>query len=351
MQMTNYRFILEPYNRSKRNRYTCPSCGKKFQFSRYIDIEGSIEFPGYVGKCNRENKCGYHYSPSMYFDKNPNEREKTREQSFSPPTTKDVKPFTPEAMDASFIDRRIMEQSLRHYERNNLYAYLCGQLGTKTTIQQMQMYHVGTAKKWGNSTVFWQVDKEGRVHTGKVMLYNPNTGKRVKEPYAKISWVHTVLNLSSFTLNQCFFGEHLLAGNNKPVAIVESEKTAIIASAYIPNYIWLATGGKNGCFNEQHFDILCGRNVVLFPDIGMEDEWQKKAFLMRRKGINVILSDYLGQHASAEEKENGYDIADYLIKEKSGEAILQSMCQKNPSLKKMIALLNLELVDFHFENK
>ena len=215
----------------------------------------------------------------------------------------------------------------------------------------MQMYHVGTAKKWGNSTVFWQVDKEGRVHTGKVMLYNPNTGKRVKEPYAKISWVHTVLNLSSFTLNQCFFGEHLLAGNNKPVAIVESEKTAIIASAYIPNYIWLATGGKNGCFNEQHFDILCGRNVVLFPDIGMEDEWQKKAFLMRRKGINVILSDYLGQHASAEEKENGYDIADYLIKEKSGEAILQSMCQKNPSLKKMIALLNLELVGFHFENK
>ena len=53
----------------------------------------------------------------------------------------------------------------------------------------------------------------------------------------------------------------------------------------------------------------------------------------------------------AEEKENGYDIADYLIKEKSGEAILQSMCQKNPSLKKMIALLNLELVDFHFESK
>ena len=46
-----------------------------------------------------------------------------------------------------------------------------------------------------------------------------------------------------------------------------------------------------------------------------------------------------------------YDIADYLIKEKSGEAILQSMCQKNPSLKKMIALLNLELIDFHFDNK
>ena len=72
---------------------------------------------------------------------------------------------------------------------------------------------------------------------------------------------------------------------------------------------------------------------------------------MRRKGINVILSDYLGQHASAEEKENGYDIADYLIKEKSGEAILQYMCQKNPVLQKMIDLFKLELIDFHFDNK
>ena len=55
--------------------------------------------------------------------------------------------------------------------------------------------------------------------------------------------------------------------------------------------------------------------------------------------------------ASAEEKENGYDIADYLIKEKSGEAILQYMCQKNPVLQKMIDLFKLELIDFHFDNK
>ena len=26
----------------------------------------------------------------------------------------------------------------------------------------------------------------------------------------------------------------------------------------IPEYIWLATGGKNGCFNEQNFDVKAG---------------------------------------------------------------------------------------------
>lgn len=349
--MTSYRFTLEPYDRNKHNRYSCPNCGKRYQFTRYIDTEGDITFPDYVGKCNRENKCGYHYTPSMYFEQNPYEREKIREQSSSFDIIKNVKPLIQQPVKPSFINKEVMERSLRQYEYNNLYVYLCGQLGTKTATQLMQTYQVGTAKKWGNSTVFWQIDVNGKIRTGKIMLYNPETGKRIKEPYAKISWVHTVLNLPAFTLNQCFFGEHLLTGNNKPIAIVESEKTALIASAYLPKYVWLATGGKNGCFNEQHFDVLYGRNVVLFPDIGMKNEWQKKLFLMRKAGINATISDYLEQYATEEEKKNGYDIADYLIKEKSGEAILQYMCQKNPALQKMIDLFNLELVDFHFENK
>ena len=35
--MENFRFILEGYNREKRNRYICPSCGKPGEFTRYID--------------------------------------------------------------------------------------------------------------------------------------------------------------------------------------------------------------------------------------------------------------------------------------------------------------------------
>ena len=54
--MENFRFILENYNREKRNRYACPSCGKHEEFTRYIDTEGIIQFADHVGKCNRVNK-------------------------------------------------------------------------------------------------------------------------------------------------------------------------------------------------------------------------------------------------------------------------------------------------------
>ena len=29
-----------------------------------------------VGKCNRLNKCGYHYTPRQYFADNPHKRDK-----------------------------------------------------------------------------------------------------------------------------------------------------------------------------------------------------------------------------------------------------------------------------------
>ena len=132
----------------------------------------------------------------------------------------------------------------------------------------------------------------------------------------------------------------------KPVAIVESEKTAIIASFYIPEYIWLATGGKNGCFNEQNFDVLKGRNIVLFPDIGMTQEWKEKCMQMRKRNIRTEISEYLEENANDVERVNGYDIADYLIKVKSGEAVLQSMTRKNPALKLLIETFDLELSGF-----
>ena len=113
------------------------------------------------------------------------------------------------------------------------------------------------------STVFWQIDTKGNIHTGKVMQYDPKTGKRVKQPINKISWVHTVLKLHDFNLLQCLFGEHLLIDNNKPVAIVESEKTAIIASIYLPDMIWLACGGC-GNLSIKLCGSLKGRKVLLF---------------------------------------------------------------------------------------
>jgi len=47
--------------------------------------------------------------------------------------------------------------------------------------------------------------------------------------FSCIDWAHKALKLGNLSLNQCLFGEHLLNEyRNKPVAIIKSEKTAII---------------------------------------------------------------------------------------------------------------------------
>lgn len=74
----------------------------------------------------------------------------------------------------------------------------------------MKRYKVGTSKYWDGATVFWQTDNQNKVRTGKIMLYNPETGKRIKEPYNHVTWVHSVLHKGDYNLKQCFFGEHLL---------------------------------------------------------------------------------------------------------------------------------------------
>lgn len=209
----------------------------------------------------------------------------------------------------------------------------------------MAKYKVGTSKHWNGATVFWQMDYQNRVRTGKIMLYNPTTGKRIKEPYNHVTWVHSVLHKEDYNLKQCFYGEHLLSEDkSRPVALVESEKTAIIASYYLPQFLWIASGGKNGCFNANSLSVLAGRSVVLFPDLGATDYWQSKISLMKSYGIDVQLFDYLEAKATENERKEGYDIADYLLNVRPDEAILQQMIKRNPNLKTLIETFDLKLV-------
>ena len=72
---SNYRYQLERY-RGRGSRYTCPQCGRKYTFTRYIDTENNNQYISErVGKCNRLDKCGYHYTPKQYFTDNPHKRD------------------------------------------------------------------------------------------------------------------------------------------------------------------------------------------------------------------------------------------------------------------------------------
>ena len=144
------------------------------------------------------------------------------------------------------------------------------------------------------------------------MLYNPTTGKRIKEPFSHITWVHKAIEQPEFNLQQCYFGEHLLKGYTKPIAIVESEKTAIIASVYLPQFIWLACGSLTN-LNADKCKVLKGRSVILYPDLNGFDEWKAKAQELASLA-HFTVSDLLERKATEAEKQKGLDLADFLIK-------------------------------------
>ena len=52
-----------------KSRFICPNCGKK-ELVRYIDLETGNYIDETVGKCNRIENCGYHFTPKMFFEKN-----------------------------------------------------------------------------------------------------------------------------------------------------------------------------------------------------------------------------------------------------------------------------------------
>ena len=73
--MSEYRYQLERY-RGRSTRYICPQCKRKHSFTRYIDTYNNNEYiSDSVGKCNRIDKCGYHYTPKQYYTDNPWKRD------------------------------------------------------------------------------------------------------------------------------------------------------------------------------------------------------------------------------------------------------------------------------------
>lgn len=237
-------------------------------------------------------------------------------------------------------------RSLSHYEINPLYRYLCQTFGEEETLRLFQLYRIGTSSKWGGATIFWQTDRQGQVRTGKIMQYDPATGHRIKEPRAYVSWVHSELRLPDFHLRQCLFGEYLLnRSTSAPVMLVESEKTAVVMCHFMPDYIWLATGGKNGCFNQEAMCVLRDREVTLIPDLGATERWREKSALLADICKRVVVSDMLERLATDEQRSQGLDIADFFLTVPTQRQILQQMIRRNPALQLLIDELDLELVE------
>lgn len=211
-----------------------------------------------------------------------------------------------------FIPNEIT-QNISNNFNDNFSLFLRGIFGENITKKLIKKYNIGYTDKFRDATVFWQNDINNRLRSGKIIFYNQLTGKRDKSK--NINWIHSIYKLSDYALNQSLFGEHLLnLEPNKKVALVESEKTAIICSVVFPEFLWLATGGSAGLKLEK-LKVLNGKDIILFPDLGFHSKWMAELTLLAEYIYfkSWIVSDYLEKNANKDEVDSGYDLADFVL--------------------------------------
>ena len=174
-----------------------------------------------------------------------------------------------------------------------------------------------------HSILFWQVDNCGSIHNAKRIFYKAG-GHRDKKVPPIVIWSQRP---------QCLFGLHRYCQENghMPVAIVESEKSALIMSIVKPEYLWMACGSMNN-FNERFLEPVKDAVIIAYPDVDCQRDrntgksvsyelWRRAADKLNRKGWNITVSDNLENRATTSQRLDKIDIADIAIADAKQEFI------------------------------
>ena len=355
----NMSYQLEKYH-GRASRHECPNCHDKHSFTYYVDEDGQPIDPT-CGRCDHESGCGYHYTPSEYFQDH--QTDKPTERNFIQKMQTLAKPQKP----LCSIPFKWVRGSASY--NSTFVKFLCGLFDRFTldspAIKRLgELYALGATKD--KEVIFWQIDINGKVRTGKIMKYGED-GHRIKDTNG-VNWVHAKMKKDGllpeeWELTQCLFGEHLLnlsMNKDKVVALVESEKSALIGAACFPDFVWLATGGKSQLSPEK-MKVLSGRTVIMFPDVDGYMDWTERVRTFTFCKLTV--SDVLEKNATDEERTAKIDIADWLIGQlRSGYAPpvpekeylwlfgkpktnLEQMIEEQPHIQRLIDELGLVLDD------
>lgn len=284
--MNDYRYQLETpkVTGRRQQKTTCPHCGRKKCFVRYVDTHhGNSYVADHVGKCDHQHSCGYHYKPGEYYRDNQWARDPVASSHCTPV---ELPPFQPIPME--YVERS-------HSPRSTFWQWLSGDAANRLGLTQEQLlrvyddYLIGATRK-GN-VIFWQIDHAGLVHGGHIMQYRTDGHRDGFQGWAHTQLIKEGLLPLDWQLYQCFFGQHLLPRRpDAHVCLVESEKTALVMAACQPQYLWLATAGSGGLSPEKTA-CLQGRRVTLFPDSGCYGKWEHQ--MRQTTGISYHIDDQL----------------------------------------------------------
>ncbi len=337
-QGITYRYQYEKGSK----KYLCPDCGKK-RFVRFKDRATDEYLPEWYGKCDREIGCGYELNPyrdgyaKMIWEKERGEH--FGHWRFIP--QKKVPRSRPEPIP---IPKDILEHTLKGYQHNvfiqNLLHQVAYPFDPEAVEKVIELYYLGTIQKGyrKGAITFPFIDKAERIRAIQVKQFddaNHTTGtdflhSMLSRHYQKINrtlpdWLKAYEKQDKKV--SCLFGEHLLTKYpDNPIALVEAPKTAIYGSLYfgVPKlkerFLWLATYNLTSLTYDR-CKALHGREVYLFPDLSKNGRafelWANRAKELEGllPGTWFSISNFLEQHASIAEKQQGLDLADYLIKQ------------------------------------
>lgn len=340
----SYRYTLQKGSK----KHICPSCEKK-KFVRYVDLETKEYLPNKYGRCDRESNCSYHCNP--YTD------GYAKENLIQPEIVNKVtkvngqkqkyflrSPGPTSVPNALYFDFETFKATLQteRYDKNvfiqNLLTRVKYPFEINDITKAIELYRLGTVTTGYRSgaTTFPFIDIQGKVRTIQVKQFDDDNHTKgtdflhsIIEKHYKANnqalpeWLEKYIRQDKYV--SCLFGEHILQkypGN--PIALVEAPKTAIYGALYCgfpdnpDNFIWLAVYNKSS-FSFDKLKVLQGRSVYVFPDLSKDSltykEWEFKAkeYEIKLPGTRFKFSDWLERLAKDQNKNDGSDIADYLI--------------------------------------
>jgi hypothetical protein len=284
-----YPFGLDPSSR----KYTCPQCKQKTLVA-YLDNESGQPVDQYqYGRCDRENNCGYHHAPWM--------DQEYKHKSFTPKPDPETVYILPP-----------LETIEKITKRTKTCVSPLHKFCNKLTISNEHLLRFGVYSD-ENKTVYVFRDQEGTIVNLKWFKYKED-GHRDKDfksfslktpPVPPQSKESEKIVVEKYRI--CLFGEHLLDKDKaRVVAIVESEKTAAIASFFYPQFDWVSCASNNG-LTDSKIQALHNRTVY----------WLCDADPAGRKNKSIERATaYLNEFYVVDlfpDRNDGYDIADAIV--------------------------------------
>jgi Domain of unknown function (DUF6371) len=149
---------------------------------------------------------------------------------------------------------KIIEEELSLLRHASPFAALLTELTRPTILSEWRVGLTGDG-----AVLFWYEDASGRFRNAKKIWYDTNGWNRLRDKRQPPHFLYKGYPVP-------LYGEwQLTPTEHRPFALFESEKTAIVASVHLPQYVCLAVGGHE-LKSEQKARVLRGRTGIILFD-------------------------------------------------------------------------------------